>query len=90
MKYPEGIDLSEYDIIGKDVTLLLHYQKAEVWVECIERPILRKKGEKKAITARIEQAPAPEAIIGGNHVAADMLAQLVGTNSTITSPNTVR
>ncbi len=77
MKYPEVIDLSEYDIIGKDVTRLLHYQKAEVWVECIERHILRKKGEKEAITTSIEQAPAPEAIIGGNHVAADVLAQLV-------------
>lgn len=77
VKYPEGIDLSEYDIIGKDVTRLLHYQKAEVWVECIERPILRRKGEKEVLSVHIEQAPAPEAIIGGNHVAADMLAQLV-------------
>ena len=77
VKYPEGIDLSEYDIIGTDVTRLLHYQKAEVWVECIERPVLRKKSEKDALSAHIEQAPAPAAVIGGNHVAADMLAQLV-------------
>ena len=54
IEYDDPIDLSEYDIIGKDVTRLLHYQKAEVWVECIERPILRKKGEKEAITTSIE------------------------------------
>ena len=75
--YPEDINLDEYDVIGKDVTRLLHYKKAEVWVECIERPILRKKSEKDALNTTIEQAPAPAAIIGGNHVAADMLAQLV-------------
>ena len=77
VKYPEGVNLEEYDIIGRDVTRLLHYQKAEVWVECIERPILRKKADKTSLSAEIVQAPAPDAVIGGNHVAADMLAQLV-------------
>lgn len=77
VKWPEGVDLDEYDVIGRDVTRLLHFRKAEVWVECIERPVLRRKGEKDALRASIVQAPAPAAIIGGNHVAADMLAQLV-------------
>lgn len=36
--YPEGIDVKEYDVIGKDVTRILHRTPAQVWVEVIERP----------------------------------------------------
>ena len=75
--YPEGISLDEYDVIGKDVTRILHRSPARVWVECIERPVLRLKSEKNASSVHMVQAPAPVAIIGGNHVAADLLAQLV-------------
>lgn len=74
---PEGVNADECDIIGKDVTRILHRQAAKVWVEVIERPILRNKSDKYAPDPRIYQAVAPQAIIGGNHVGADMLAQIV-------------
>lgn len=75
--YPEGIDIAQYDVIGSDVTRILHRTAPRVWVEVIERPILRHKSDKNAPSPRIEQAHAPKAVIGGNHVAADMLAQIV-------------
>lgn len=71
---PEGVDMSEYDIIGRDVTRILHRDPARVWVECVERPVLRKKGEKDLPSPAIIQAPAPVPVIGGGHVAADFLA----------------
>ena len=74
---PEGVNPDEHDIIGKDVTRILHRRTAKVWVEVIERPIMRLKADKEQPSPRIEQAAAPEAVIGGNHVAADLLAQLV-------------
>ena len=74
---PENINIEEYDIIGKDVSRILHYEKAKVWVEIIERPILRLKEDKNVPAPQICQAKAPEAVIGGNHVGADMLAQIV-------------
>ncbi len=74
---PEEVNADECDIIGKDVTRILHREPARVWVEVIERPILRARTDKDAPAPRIYQAKAPEAIIGGNHVGADMLAQIV-------------
>lgn len=74
---PEGVNVDECDIIGKDITRILHREPAKVWVEVIERPILRSKEDKNAPSPRIYQAPAPKAIIGGNHAGADMLAQIV-------------
>lgn len=74
---PQGVDADQYDIIGKDVTRILHREPAKVWVEVIERPILRDKADKDVPSPRIYQAPAPSAVIGGNHVGADMLAQIV-------------
>lgn len=74
---PEGVDASECDVIGKDVTRILHREPAKVWVEVIERPILRNKADKYIPKPRIYQAPAPQAIIGGNHIGADMLAQII-------------
>ncbi|MDE6301267.1 MAG: IS66 family transposase [Muribaculaceae bacterium] len=74
---PEGVDAGQCDIIGKDVTRILRREPAKVWVEVIERPILRMKSDKNAPSPRIYQAKAPEAIIGGNHVGAEMLAQIV-------------
>lgn len=70
---PEGIDCSEYDVIGRDVTRILHRVPETYWVECIERPIFRLKSERNASRARILQAPAPphtHAVIGGSHVGA--------------------
>lgn len=75
--FPDGVNLDEYEIIGHDYTRKLHFQQAEAWVECIDRPILRKKADKDALKPEIIQAATPHAIIGGNHVAADMLSQLV-------------
>lgn len=74
---PEGVDADECDIIGSDVIRVLHREPAKVWVEVIERPILRHKADKNLPAPRIYQAKAPEAIIGGNHVGADMLAQII-------------
>lgn len=74
---PEGVDARQCDVIGNDVTRVLHRQPAKVWVEVIERPILRAKADKTLPNPRIYQAEAPEAVIGGNHVGADMLAQIV-------------
>lgn len=74
---PEGVDESQCDVIGKDIARILHRQSAKVWVEVIERPILRLKSDKELPSPRIYQAPAPRAIIGGNHIGADMLAQIV-------------
>lgn len=74
---PGNINIEEYDIIGKDVSGILHYEKAKVWVEIIERPIFRRKEDKNVPAPQICQAKAPEAVIGGNHVGADMLAQIV-------------
>lgn len=76
--YPEGIgDLSQYDVIGKEATRILHREPAHFWVEVIERPKLRLKSEKNGLSQHVMAAPAPLAIIGGNHFAADFLAQVV-------------
>lgn len=74
---PDGVDAAKCDIIGKDVTRILHREPAKVWVEIIERPILRMKADKDIPMHHIYQAKAPQAVIGGNHVGADMLAQMV-------------
>lgn len=77
VRMPEGVDTAECDIIGKDVTRILHREPAKVWVEVIERPILRRKADKDMPAPRIYQAMAPRAVIRGNHVGADLLAQIV-------------
>ena len=64
-EYPQGVNLAEYDIIGKEVTRILHRSPARVWVECVERPVLRKKGEKDIPSPSILQAPAPVPVLGG-------------------------
>ncbi len=74
---PDGLDESECDIIGTDVTRILHREPAKVWVEVIERPILRKKADKNELYPHIYQAKAPQAVIGGNHIGADMLSQII-------------
>ena len=74
---PEGVDADMCDVIGKDVTRILHREPAKVWVEVIERPILRLKADKQLPNPRIYQAKAPSAVIGGNHIGSDMLAQIV-------------
>ena len=74
---PEGLVEGDYDRIGEDVTRILHRQPAKVWVEVIVRPIYRLKTDKNNPDPEILQAPAPVAVIGGNHVGADLLARLV-------------
>lgn len=75
--YPEGVDLAAYDEIGRDITRILHRDPARVWVEVVVRPVLRRKEDKALPQPRILQAPAPKPVIGGNHVGADVLAQIV-------------
>ena len=74
---PEGVAAGECDIIGKDVSRILHREPTKVWIEIIERPLLRMKADKDSANPRIYQAKAPHAVIDGNHVGADMLAQIV-------------
>ena len=66
--------LTRYDIIGRDVERILHRSPARVWVECVERPVLRKKGESNAPSSVILQASAPIPVLGGGHVGADFQA----------------
>ena len=75
--YPEGVNMEEVDIIGKDVTRILHRQAEVFWVDVIERPICRLKSEKTALRPIIYQAPAPKNIIGGGHVDSELLSQIV-------------
>lgn len=77
MIMPEGVDAAGCDVIGKDITCILHRESAKVWVEEIERPILRLKSDKNNPEPHIYQAKAPAAVIGGNHVWTDMLTQIV-------------
>ena len=51
---PEVVNPDEYDIIGKDVTRILHRRAAKVWVEVVERPIMRFKADKELPPHRIE------------------------------------
>ena len=74
---PEGINLDEYDMIGKDVVRVLHRSPAKLWVEVIERPKYRLKADKNAPNPCIVQKEPPHAVIGGSHVAADMLARII-------------
>ena len=74
---PEGVNPDEYDVIGKDVTRILHREPAKAWVEVVVTPILRHKADKNLPSPRICQAPSPAAVIGGNHAGADMLAQII-------------
>ena len=74
---PKDINPDDYDVIGKDVTRTLHRDPARFWVECTERPVLRRKADRNALRPKIVQAPAPASVIGGNHVGADVLAQIV-------------
>lgn len=74
---PEGINIEDYDIIGQDVTRLLHYETSRIYVEVVTRPVLRLKEDKNAPNPKIVQAPKPASPLGGSHVAADLLATLV-------------
>lgn len=74
---PDGVDASECDVIGTDVTRVLHREPAKVWVEVIERPLLRRRADKGADSVKVYQAPAPAPVIAGGHVAADMLSQII-------------
>ena len=73
---PEGVDLELYEQIGVDTTRILHRDPAKVWVEVVKRPVLRLKSDRGLPAPEIIQAQPPVPVIGGNHVAADMLAQL--------------
>ena len=75
--YPEGINLDDYDVIGRNETRVLHMEPQRLWVEKTITPILRLKSDKNAPSPRIIQAPRPHSIIGGGHVGADLLATLV-------------
>lgn len=74
---PAGIDLSKYDLIESPYTDVLHHTSARWYIKRIVRPKYRLKKDKNSDTAKIIQAPAPAPIIRGNHVAAEVLAEIV-------------
>ena len=74
---PADVNLDDYEQIGVDTTRILHRDPARVWVEVVRRPVLRRKADRGMPGPVIVQAAAPSPVIGGNHVAADMLAQIV-------------
>lgn len=80
--YPDGIDLSLYDEIGRDETNVLHLEPQRLWVEKTITPILRLKSDRTALSPVILQAPRPHSIIGGGHVGADLLATLIDNKFT--------
>ena len=60
--YPDGIDLSLYDEIGRDETNVLHLEPQRLWVEKTITPILRLKSDRTALSPVILQAPRPHSI----------------------------
>lgn len=72
---PKGVEAGECDIIGRDIVRILHQDPSRMWVEVVERPILRAKADKNQPAPRIWQAPAPRPVIGGGHVAAPFPGQ---------------
>ena len=50
---PERVAAGECDTIGKDASRILHREPAKVWVEIIERPLLRMKADKDSPNPRI-------------------------------------
>ncbi|MCM1297089.1 MAG: IS66 family transposase [Muribaculaceae bacterium] len=74
---PEGINIEDYDIIGHDTLRILHHQPQRLWVEVVVRPLLRLKKDKDNPNPIILQASKPRMPLGGNRVAADLLANLV-------------
>lgn len=74
---PQGIKIEDYDIIGRDETRLLHHEPARLWVEVVERPVLRLKTDKNLPSPTILQAAKPCSPLAGAHVAADFLAVLI-------------
>lgn len=75
--YPEGIDPDDYEVIGHDRTTTIHYLPPQMWVEEIDIPVLRARNDKGQFTPEIIQAQRPRSVIGGGHVAADLLAALI-------------
>ncbi len=80
--YPEGINLEEYDIIGRNETNVLHLEPLRLWVEKTITPVLRRKSDKNLPCPEIISAPHPHNIIGGGHVGADLLAMLIDNKYT--------
>ena len=74
---PDGLDLSQYEMIGKDCTRILRFEPAKLWVDVIITPIYRHKSDKNQPNPQLCQAKAPQAVIGGNHVGAELLAKIV-------------
>ena len=84
------MDLTRYDIIGRDVERILHRSPARVWVECVERPVLRKKGESNAPSPVILQASAPSRCLAEDMRGPTSRPERLSTSSSTIFPNTVR
>ena len=74
---PDGLDLDKYEMIGKDIVRTIHLEPAKLWVEVTITPIYRHKSDKNQPNPQLYQAKAPQAVIGGNHVGAELLAKII-------------
>mgnify|MGYP006873044085 CR=1 FL=1 len=88
VKYPEGINLDEYDVIGKDTTRLLHYQKAELWVECIEHPCCARNPRETPSMPESCRLPRPRRSSGATTWQPTCRPSWWWTSTPTTSPNT--
>ena len=88
-EYLQDVDLTRYDIIGRDVERILHRSPARVWVECVERPVLRKKGESKAPSPVCRLSP-PSRCLAEDMWGPTSWPERLSTSLSTIFPNTVR
>ena len=59
-------------MIGKDTVRTIRWEPAKIWVDVLEMPIYRLKSDNNQPNPQLYQAKAPQAVIGGNHVGAEL------------------
>lgn len=77
---PDGVDeksLSGYDVIGHDIERTIRRTEARIWVECVDRPLLRNKAERGSDSPVILQAPARHSSVTGTHAHAEFMTSVL-------------
>ena len=59
-------------MIGKDTVRTIRWEPAKIWVDVLEMPIYHLKSDKNQPNPQLYQAKAPQAVIGGNHMGAEL------------------
>ena len=89
---PEGVNTDDYEVIGHDYTRLLHYRQAELWVECIDRPVLRMKSDMnwgRAIFMPAKKRMTGSRLMSLTSVSATLMRRTTGaTAASMTAPAT--